>query len=105
MSNEEENEEGLDEINRKKLQERLQAAYLEQKLKEIMQTFLEGAAYERVMNIRSANPVLYRQLAVLIAQLAESGRLKRKLTEKELLVLLSKLRENKREPTIEIKRK
>jgi DNA-binding TFAR19-related protein (PDSD5 family) len=57
------------------------------------------------MNIRSANPLLYRQLAMLIAQLAESGRLRRKLTEKELLVLLTKLRENKREPTIEIKRK
>ena len=94
-------DEELDEAQRK----RMQAAYLEQKLKEIMQTFLEGGAYERAMNIRSANPLLYRQLAMLIAQLAESGRLRRKLTEKELLVLLTKLRENKREPTIEIKRK
>lgn len=94
-------DEELDEAQKK----RLQAIYLEQKLKEIMQTFLDGNAYERAMNIRSANPLLYRQLAMLIAQLADSGRLRRKLTEKELLVLLSRIRENKREPTIEIKRK
>ncbi|MEM3363918.1 MAG: DNA-binding protein [Candidatus Micrarchaeia archaeon] len=95
----------LEELRKRKLQEQYQAAYLEQKLKEVMQTFLEGAAYERAMNIRSVNPTLYRQLAMVIAQLADSGRLSRKLTEKELLVILSRLSGSRRDPTIEIRRK
>lgn len=94
----------LDEIRKKQLQERVKAAYIEEKKREVMRRFLEGPAYERVMNIKTVNPDLYDKLVELVVQLVGSGRLNRKLSDNELVTILSKLSE-RREPSIHIRRK
>ncbi len=97
-------DEELDNIRKKQLQERIQAAYIEEKKKEVVRRFLDGKAYERVMNIKTVNPELYDKIVELIVQLAGSGRLRKKLSDDELLAILSKVTE-RREPSIQIRRK
>lgn len=94
----------LEEIQRKKIQERLRAAYIEEKKRELLNKYLEPEAYDRITNVKHANPELYDKVVEIILQLAATGRLTRRITDKELLGLLSKLTE-RREPTIEIRRK
>lgn len=101
---EEDDEEFNEDAQKKKIQGMLRAAYIEEKKREILGKFLEAKAYERVMNVKQVNPVLYDKVVEIIVQLVSSGRLSRKLTETELVALLTKLTERK-EPTIEIRRK
>ncbi|MCX8205620.1 MAG: DNA-binding protein [Candidatus Micrarchaeota archaeon] len=96
--------EELDDIQKRRLQERLKAAYLEERKKEILNRFLEGAAYERVMNVRLSSPEVYDKVVEVIVQLAAGGRLNRKLSEREVLAILARITQ-RREPTIEIRRK
>lgn len=97
-------EQELNEIRKRQIQESMKAAYIEEKKKEVMRRFLEGPAYERIMTVKSVNPELYDKVIEIIIQLAGGGRLKRKLGDKELVALLSRITE-RREPKIEIKRK
>ncbi|MEM0437798.1 MAG: DNA-binding protein [Candidatus Micrarchaeia archaeon] len=97
-------EEELDEIRKRRIQERLKAAYLEERKKELLGKFLEGAAYERMMNVRLSNPEVYDKVVEVIVQLAASGRLSRKLSEREVLAILARAT-HRHEPSIEIRRK
>ncbi|MGB9635100.1 MAG: DNA-binding protein [Candidatus Micrarchaeia archaeon] len=97
-------DEELEEYQKRRIQERLKAAYIEEKKKEVLRKFLDGAAYERVMNVKVASPEVYDKLIEVVVQLAGSGRLNRMLTEKEVVAILSRLTD-RREPTIEIRRK
>ncbi len=89
---------------RKRVTDALKAAQVEEQKKEILMRFLDGKAYERVMNIRMSNPDLYNQLINLIVSLAQSNRVTGKITEKQLKSILEKMT-FRREPTIEFRHK
>ncbi len=89
---------------RKRVTEALRAAQLEQQKKEILRRFLDGTAYDRMMNIRVSNPDLYDQLVSLIVSLVQSNRITGKMTENQLKLLLARAT-YKKEPTISFKHK
>lgn len=98
MNGEEEEEESLGE----QIAAIQKAREAERRLRVALMRVLDGKAYERLMNVRIANPELYARIAN--ALLSAYQRLGRKITEKELLTILSKLTERK-ESGIEIRRK
>jgi DNA-binding TFAR19-related protein (PDSD5 family) len=89
---------------RKRVNDAIRNAQLEQQKKEILKQFLEAKAYERIMNIRISNNELYNQLVNLVVSLAQSNRLTGKISEEQLRSIIEKLT-YKREPTIEFKHK
>lgn len=89
---------------RKKVVEALREAQMEQQKKEIMRRFLDGTAYDRMMNVRVSNPELYDQLVNLIVSLVQSNRITGKLTENQLKALVERMT-YKKEPTISFKHK
>ena len=89
---------------RRKVSEALRNAQIEQQKKELMKQFLEAGAYERIMNIKVSNPELYEQLVNLIISLAQSNRLKGKMSDEQLRSILGRITYRK-EPTIEFKHK
>jgi DNA-binding TFAR19-related protein (PDSD5 family) len=89
---------------RKRVTDALKAAQLEEQKKEVMRQFLDDKAYERMMNIRMSNNELYNQLVNLVVSLAQSNRVSGKITEKQLISILTKMT-SKPEPTIEFKHK
>ena len=76
---------------RKRISEQLKMQQLEQQKKEIMSKFLDSAAYERLMNIRSANPELYDQVVNLVISLIQTKRIEGKLTEEQLKSVLQRI--------------
>ncbi len=88
----------------KKLQEKLMKEYVERKKLELLRRYLEPAAYDRITNVKNVNPQLYDTFTEVVLGFVNSGRLRRQLTEKETVALLSQLT-NRREPKIEIRRK
>jgi programmed cell death protein 5 len=89
---------------RKRVAEAIRAAQLEQQKKEILRRFLDGAAYDRIMNVRVSNPELYEQLVGMVVSLVQSNRIQGKLTEAQLRSLIERLT-FKRETTISFKHK
>jgi DNA-binding TFAR19-related protein (PDSD5 family) len=75
----------------KRLLEAQQKRELDLRKREILRTHVDAAAYERLANIRSANPELYDQLTTLVVYLVQNGQLKGILTEEQLKQLISKL--------------
>ncbi len=103
-----EDDEDAGEMRRRRLQEKLaemqQAQALESQKKSILRNLCEPAAYERLTNVRIANPELYDQIVMLLVQLMKSRQLKAKLTEEQIRQILAKITERKEKP-IEFKRK
>ncbi|MFH1285349.1 MAG: DNA-binding protein [Candidatus Micrarchaeota archaeon] len=81
------------------------ARELEIKKKMVLKQLVDAAAYERVMNIRLANPELYEQIISLLLYLYQNRQLKGKISEEKLLALLGQITAKKREPTFEIRKK
>jgi DNA-binding TFAR19-related protein (PDSD5 family) len=79
-----------------------QAQEAEKKLKALLLQVLESDAYERMTNVRIANPELYANTANAVVYYYQ--RVKRKITDKELVTLLS-AQTTKREGSIHIERK
>jgi len=79
-----------------------QAQEAEKKLRALLLQVLESDAYERMTNVRIANPELYANTANAVVYYYK--KLKRKITDKELVTLLS-AQTSKREGSIHIERK
>jgi DNA-binding TFAR19-related protein (PDSD5 family) len=97
----------LEEIKRRKLQE-IQAQQEAQNrdqeqhdlaIESILRNLLDSEARSRLKNIELANPELAEQVISLIVQLYQGGRLSR-VTDAQLLSLLKKISERRRETTI-----
>ena len=97
--------EGLDEARKKRLAELQQLQALEAQKKYLLKNLVDPAAYERLMNVRIANPDLYDQMIGVLAQLYKAGQVRGKISERQVLLLLSKLKASEHEPTISIQRK
>jgi len=89
---------------RRQLAEMQKMQQVEAQLRGILRMALEPAAYERLMNVRIANPELYTQVARVIVMLYSNKQLAGKVGEKELRALLAKLTSG-RGGSISIKRK
>jgi programmed cell death protein 5 len=89
---------------KKALMDRLKRQQLEEQKKEIIKRLIDNAAYSRLMNIKLSNYELYSQLIDLIIQLAQTNRIRGKLTEEQFVEILKRATE-RRETTLEYKHK
>ncbi len=89
---------------RKELNKRLKAIQLEQQKRLLAKRYMTDGAYERLMNVRVSNYDLYMNILNMIISTAQSGRFSERITEKQLVEILSRLT-YKPEPKIEFKRK
>jgi programmed cell death protein 5 len=80
-------------------QEEQQQEFEEQK-KQAMRAILSDEARERLGRIKAARPELAENLENQLIMLAQSGRLKNKITDEQLKELLAKLLPQKRDITI-----
>lgn len=81
------------------------AAQERQMVRTALATLLEPAAYERLMIVKSQNPQAYSTAAQWIISVAQSGRLKGKIGEPALREVLLRISGQKRQGTIEFRRK
>lgn len=92
----------------KALMERLEQArkaqQMEAQKKALMLKLLEANAYERMMNVKIANPALYDEVITAVIYLYRSRQVKGKISEEQLVSLLKKLTA-KKEGSIQFKRK
>lgn len=104
MAAEEDEEAQYQKKMRKRVTEAIKNAQMEQQKKEIMRQFLDGKAYERLMNIRISNYELYNQLVGMVVSLAQGNRISSKITEEQLMSIVQRMT-YKKESTIEFKHK
>lgn len=76
-----------------------EARLAELQARAIVKQVLEPEAYERLANIRAANPALYSQLASLFVYLAQNGRIKSRVSEAQLKEFVSRLLAKQRKET------
>ncbi|MEM0074620.1 MAG: DNA-binding protein [Candidatus Micrarchaeaceae archaeon] len=88
----------------KAIQKRLRAMQLEEQKKQIIRKILEPGAYERLMNIRVANPELYSQLLDLLIAMAQSNKISDRISEENFKKLLQQII-SRPESSIQIKHK
>ena len=100
--------ENEEEQYQKRLQQRyaeaVKRAQAEQQMAEIAKRLLDAGAYERLTNIKTSNPELYRQLINMLISLARENRIQGKVNEQQFRSLLERLTQ-KEGTTIEFKRK
>ncbi|MCX6769821.1 MAG: hypothetical protein NT051_04040 [Candidatus Micrarchaeota archaeon] len=100
-----ENERDEQQDARKLYAQKMQAMQLEMQKKELMRKMLSEGAYERMMNVRLANPEVYEKIVNSLAYMAQSGKqMEGRITEEQLLSLLKKLSPT-RETKIEFRSK
>lgn len=86
----EEEEGGLEEMRRRKLQEQLGAMQAEEEQRRVLMAILEPDAFGRLANVRLSSPKLYQKTVSLLFNLVQSGQLKGKVSEAQLKALLVK---------------
>lgn len=100
--------ENEEEQQQKRLQKRyaeaVKRAQVEQQMSDIAKRLLDAPAYERLTNIKTSNPELYRQLVQMLLSLAQQNRIQGKVNEQQFRQLLERLTQ-KEETTIEFKHK
>jgi len=93
---------GTQEETNRRLEEAQKARIVDAQIKGVLVRILEQPAYDRLMNVRMSNQELYaKAVNALVYMYKKTGR---KVTEKELLTLLSASVE-KKTGSIEIRRK
>ncbi|MBI4170187.1 MAG: hypothetical protein HY514_00695 [Candidatus Aenigmarchaeota archaeon] len=75
------------------MQAALQHQQMEEALKIIRVQMLEPKARERLANLRTVKPELATNLEIYLAQLYQSGQLKSRITDEQLVMILKKLTE------------
>ena len=80
-------------------QSQAQQQQMEEMLKTVMSQILDRKAQERLSNLKLVKPELAMQLVVYLAQLFQSGQLRERITDEQLVTILRKLTE-KRETKI-----
>jgi len=69
-------------------QKKLQQLQLEMQKKEILRRMLDDGAYSRMMNVRMSSPELYDKVVSSLAYLAQSGKIRSKLSDEQVRALL-----------------
>ena len=84
------------------MQAAMQHQQMEEALKAIRAHMLEPKARERLANLRTVKPEVATNLEIYLAQLYQSGQLRSKITDEQLVMILKKLTETRE---FKIKRK
>jgi programmed cell death protein 5 len=77
------------------LQASMQQQQMEEALKTVRMQMLEPKARERLANLRTVKPDLATSLEIYLAQLYQSGQLKSRITDEQLVMILRKLSEKR----------
>ncbi len=96
-----------EEIKKKLLEQRMASAeqpqpqekQMEEALKKVISQVLDHKARERLSNLKLVKPEVASQLEMYLAQLYQSGQLKERISDEQLVMILRKLTE-KRETRI-----
>lgn len=84
--------------SQEQVKEQIVAAQQYEQLKKILfLQMLDEKARERLSNIKVANPVYAMQLEQILIQLIQAGQIRGRITEEQLINLLKKMKEQKRE--------
>ena len=89
-----------DQLQRSLEEQEVQQQELEEQKKQILRSILTSEAKERLTNIRLSRPQIAEQIENQLIILAQSGRLKQKITDDQLRQLLARLIPKKRDITI-----
>ncbi len=73
----------------------MQEKQMEEALKVIRVQMLEPKARERLANLRMVKPDVATSLEIYLAQLYQSGQLRNKITDEQLVMILRKLSEKR----------
>jgi len=84
------------------MQSAMQQQQMEEALKAIRVHMLEPKARERLANLRTVRPEVATNLEIYLAQLYQSGQLRTKITDDQLVMILKKMTETRE---FKIKRK
>jgi DNA-binding TFAR19-related protein (PDSD5 family) len=103
MENDEEGQQYQKRLQRR-YQEAVKRAQVERQMAEIAMRLLDANAYERLTNIKSSNPELYRQMVNVLVSLAQQNRIQGKVTEAQFKSLLEKVTQRE-ETSIEFRHK
>ena len=76
-------------------QEQAQQQQMEQVLKVIKMQILDAKARERLSNLKLVKPELAQQLEIYLAQLFQSGQIRGKITDEQMVAILKKITEKK----------
>lgn len=77
---------------------------LEQRKKELLKSYLEPEAFNKMDYLKGSNPEKYNLIVSIIAQSVSSGDLKYKVTSEQIRNIIVNI-EQRNEKTIEIRRK
>ena len=94
----------MQQMQNEQMQGQMQQQQLEETLKIIMQQILEPKARERLANLKMVKPDMALQLQAYLAQLYQSGQIKGKINDQQLVAILHKLSAAERKD-FKIKRK
>jgi len=76
-------------------QEQMQTKQMEETLKLISKQILTPGARQRLANVKLVKPEIAMQLEMYLAQLFQSGQLRDKITEAQLIEILKKIQEKR----------
>jgi programmed cell death protein 5 len=79
------------EAQQEAFQQQMQMKQMEETLKIISKQILTPAARQRLANVKLVKPEIAMQLEVYLAQLYQSGQLRDKITEAQLIEILKKV--------------
>ena len=77
------------------MQAQTQQKQMEEMLKTAIAQILDGKAQERLNNLKLVNPELAAQLGMYLVQLFQSGQLRERITDDQLVTILRKLTERR----------
>jgi DNA-binding TFAR19-related protein (PDSD5 family) len=89
----------------KRLEQQKQLEFLIQQIESQLKQILSKEAFNRYINIKTANPEFALQVAQYVIQLKQSGLILNELTDEKFKALVNKLLPRKREPKIKFIRK
>ncbi len=96
-----------DEIKKKMMEQmagqgQAQEKQMEEMLKKAMSQILDDKARERLNNLKLVKPDVAQQLEMYLVQLFQSGQIKERITDEQLVMILKKMTEKR---DINIRRK
>lgn len=77
------------------MQQQMQQQQMEEALKAIMIHVLDEKARERLNNLKFVKPQVAMQLQMYLAQLYQSGQLRSKITEEQIIAIMQKISQKK----------
>ena len=95
-----ENQQAQQQMQQQQMQQQQMQQEMEAQKRQLMMQILTPEARSRLANLRLTKPEFVDQIEIQLIQLAQSGRMKGKITDEQLKVLLKQLSGQKRDINI-----